>query len=167
MFAWDEGECRTEQGNGTRRTQISYSTVRCCSYERSRKATSRCSLPYVATNESPVESKWVLCPKVRAQSNGIDAIRKTVCHIEFLIDDIFRVLWRLRRPLTLTSPAAPLDGPIERKSARQRTWLGIGIYSIAVGNLRADPQRWNSLPKRSKWDKKDERLDNVPEPQTT
>ena len=106
-------------------------------------------------------------PQVRAQSNGINAIRKTVCHIEFLIDDIFRVLWRLRRPLTLTSPAAPLDGPIEWKSAWQRTWLGIGIYSIAVGNLRADLQRWNSLPKRSKWDKKDERSDNVPEPQTT
>ena len=103
---------------------------------------------------SPVESKWVLCPK-DAQSNGINAIKKTVTlnsssMISSASSGAAARVRRRRRPA-----AQPLDGPIERKQecAAKRTWLGIGKCSSLVGNLSADPQRWNSLPKRSKWDK--------------
>ena len=87
-----------------------------------------------------IEVAGCFAPKLRAPSNGINAIRncKKDCHIELLIDDIFRVLLRCNDVSVVVLQQHNHWMNPSNGSARQRAWLGIGMRML---DLRADPQR--------------------------
>jgi hypothetical protein len=110
-------------------------------YCRNDRSTSSTNSIIVATRKSRrIEVAGCFAPKLRAPSNGINAIRncKKDCHIELLIDDIFRVLLRCNDVSVVVLQQHNHWMNPSNGSARQRAWLGIGMRML---DLRADPQR--------------------------